>query len=186
MSVSVDHLAAMRARLISQFQGLPNLDAFIHAAGDQLNDIDEFFGQLASLLTLQTAVGAQLDVLGVILGQSRNGLTDSPYRTLLQARVSAYASTGSVESLIQILMSLGGAQTVRVLESSLPDITVTILGLNSPVTHRDILTAMQLAKPAGVSLTLNAVPGLPAFQFDATDPTQGAGFDVGHLAGTFT
>lgn len=184
-AVSVDHLAAMRAGLIGQFKDLPNLDAFIRAIGNQLNDVDEFFGQLFANLNLQNAVGIQLDNLGLTLAQSRNGLGDDDYRTLLQARISAYRSTGNVESLLQIILGLGGASGAQVIEGA-SHITVTVLAPETIVSHSDLITALLEGKPAGVLMTINTAT-VPEFIFD--NPGQdglGAGFDAGHFAGPFS
>jgi hypothetical protein len=172
----------MRANLISQFTGLPNLDAFMVAVGNQLNDLDEFFGQLFTNLTLQNAVGAQLDNLGAILGQARTGLSDDAYRTLLQATISAYQSNGSVEALIQIMLSLGGVSGAQVVEGNtaiLATVVTPVVNVSASVLE----TAVLQAKPAGVLLNLNGANN-PIFAFDSAGPNGlGAGFDQGHFAG---
>ena len=185
--VATDHTAAMTAGLISQFAGLPNLAAWITAFGAQLNDVDQFFGQLFTELNIENATGAQLDGLGNILGQSRNGLSDTAYQTLLQARIVSYRSQGTVENLIQILLSLAAAQSVQVIEAQPAAISVVVAGEGTPaLTNSDIVTAVYQAKPAGVLLTLNAATELPIFQFDAPNSANSAGFDQGHIAGPYT
>ena len=182
----VDHTAGMNADLISQFQGLPNIGAWINAFGAQLNDLDQFFGQLLTTVPLQQAFGAQLDGIGGILGQGRDGLSYQAYQALLQAKINQLRSQGTVENLIQILISMAGAQSVQVIEGGNADITVTAVEIaSSSLTPSDVITAVYQSKPAGVNMTLNGAFG-PAFQFDLPATGLNAGFDVGHLAGVFT
>ncbi len=182
----VDHTAAMQANLISQFQGLPNIGFWITALGAQLNDIDQAIGQLLTMLPLQGAAGAQLDALGGLLGQARDGLNDPTYQALLQAKIVQLRSQGSVENLIQILLSLAGAVSVQAIESQPAAISILVTGEVTPaLTNSDIVTAVYQAKPAGVLLTLNAAVQFPAFQFDVPDSAESAGFDNGHIAGPY-
>ena len=174
----------MRAGLAQQFVGLPNLDAFIKAVGDQLNDVEEFFGQLLTLRTLQNAVGAQLDRLGVLLGQGRNSLSDSDYRTVLQSKIVEYQANGSVEDVIQMLLTLGRASSVLITESFPARFLAYPVGLNPPVSNADLAAALVNIKLAGVGMEVFVPPSSnPVFTFDhAVDATH-AGFDAGHLSG---
>lgn len=182
----VNHTAAMQANLISQFQGLPNIGFWITALGAQLNDIDQAIGQLLTMLPLQGASGAQLDALGGLLGQARDGLNDPTYQALLQAKIVQLRSQGTVENLIQILLSMAGAQKVQVLESADADITVTAIEIaGAPLTPNDVIAAVVLSKPAGVGMVLDEATA-PAFEFDMVASSLNAGFDQGHLAGQFT
>ena len=181
-----DHTLLMQQLLPMQFQGLPVLGSFIKNIGCQLNDLDEFFGQLFTKLNLQNAGGVQLDGLGTLLGQSRNGLSNNDYKTLLQARIAAYQSKGSVENLIQIMLTLAAAKVVQVIESQPASVAVVTSGEGNPaLSNNDIITAIYQAKPAGVLLTLNATIELPAFQCDLPATANNAGFDTGHVAGPY-
>jgi hypothetical protein len=170
----------MRARLIEQFKGLPNLDAFIKAYGNQLNDVEEFFGQLLTMLPLQGAVGAQLDRLGKALGQGRNGLSDENYQAILQARVIEYQSNGTLEDLIQILLAMGGAAKVQALEVFPAGVQIAAVG--GSANPQDMTSAIIQAKGAGVRLTLLSTPSLPAFAYDTPVSADFAGYDAGHLS----
>ncbi len=185
--MSVDHLALMRAGLIQQFKGLPNLDAFVHALGDQLNDVEEFFGQLLTLQTLELSVGVQLDRLGLLLGQGRNSLSDSDYRTILQARIVQYQGQGTAENIIQLLLILGGASSVVLSESFPARFQVLLYGLNAVVSNSDLAAAVLQAKLAGVRVDVFIPsPSLPQFTFDHAIDATHAGFDQGHLSGPIT
>lgn len=51
---------------------------------------------------LDTAVGAQLDVLGKLVGEDRDGLDDATYRRYIRARVATNKSDGLIKDLIKI------------------------------------------------------------------------------------
>lgn len=51
---------------------------------------------------VDTAVGAQLEVLGRIVGQPRNGADDDTYRRYIRARIAANKSNGLIEDVIKI------------------------------------------------------------------------------------
>ena len=180
--VATDHTAAMRAGLIGQFKGLPNIDAFIKAFGAQLNDLDEYFGQLLTQLILPNAEGVQLDKIGDVLDQGRNGLGDDDYKTLLQARIIQYQSMGTAEDLIQLLLTLAGTNRVDNYENFPAKITLIARSPATAISNADIITAVQEAKAVGVGVNLNQ-GNIPIFQFDLAATAANAGFDQGHLAG---
>lgn len=181
--MSVDHLQAMLDRLIQQFKGLPNLQAFFTAFGNQLNDVEEFYGQLMNDLILENAIGTQLDNLGAVLNQGRNGLTDDDYRAVLQSRIVEYQSNGTIEDLIQIMLVLGGANQVQLLEDFPAGFQITARGINSPVANKDIVAAILQAKLAGVQANIEAETALPIFQLDLAATAVNDGLDKGHIAG---
>lgn len=58
--------------------------------------------QLYTERNIDNAIGAQLDVLGVIVGQPRNGLIDDTYRRHIRARISANRSKGTLKDLLTV------------------------------------------------------------------------------------
>ena len=66
----------------------------------QFNDLEEVFFQLLQNMWLDTAIGVQLDVLGIILNVDRDGRTDEAYKTILYAKVQINVSSGEPESII--------------------------------------------------------------------------------------
>jgi hypothetical protein len=58
--------------------------------------------QLLTLRAIDTAEGAQLDVLGKVVGQGRGGLVDDDYRRYIRARVRANRSHGTVRDVLAV------------------------------------------------------------------------------------
>lgn len=60
---------------------------------------------LQALLTeraVNTAIGAQLDVLGRLVGQDRGGMVDDDYRRLIRARISVNRSKGTISDVLVV------------------------------------------------------------------------------------
>lgn len=58
--------------------------------------------QLYSERSIDTAIGAQLDVLGRLVGQARDGLNDDTYRRYIRARISVNRSKGRIQDIIRV------------------------------------------------------------------------------------
>ncbi len=174
----------MQSRLIEQFKGLPNLDAWVKAAGAQFTDIEEALGQLLAGLAFQNAVGAQLDEIGVALHQGRGELDDDTYKTVLQSRIVQYQGNGTIEDIIQILITLGGCSAVTITEFFPARFQADLEGLNPLVSNADLYSAVLQSKLAGVRADVFIpAPTNPQFTFDHVIDATHAGFDQGHLRG---
>lgn len=68
-----DYLATARDRTTEQFklESSPIFDKYIQLLISGFQDIEEVYKQLMQLRSIDTAVGAQLDILGNIIGQDR-------------------------------------------------------------------------------------------------------------------
>lgn len=79
-----------------------NITKLIVALMSPVQDAENALQQLLTQRSIDTAVGAQLDQIGTIVGQARGGLVDDDYRRYCRARIAANRSTGSVEDAIKI------------------------------------------------------------------------------------
>lgn len=75
----VGHLEIARERVTEQFKGKDVFDKFLQILVSGDNDIQETLKQLMQLRSIDTAVGAQLDNLGEIVGQPRELLEADLY-----------------------------------------------------------------------------------------------------------
>lgn len=163
---------------------------------DELNNISKFLtaicqtgvqplvdclNQLYAQRSISTAVGANLDVIGRIVGQPRNGLDDDTYRRYCRANIFAHRSRGTAEDLLRVadLIVFEDAATYDIQPGGVATVVVTIEGF--AVTDdlaRVVFTFLQRSASIGIRVLLQYVNQLtPVFQFDA-----GPGLDVGHLA----
>lgn len=98
-------------KLLEQYKNSPNLKSIIESGNTSANDIEEALFEIRDEYYLTTAVGVQLDVLGIIWNVAREGLNDADYRLKITARV-AVTNSGEPESIIAILKILFGATFV--------------------------------------------------------------------------
>ena len=78
----------------------------LRAFGYEVQLIENTFFEIMSSRCLSVAVGAQLDVLGVVAGGGdcpRLGLGDTDYRARIQAQIAMNQSNGEPERLITAL-----------------------------------------------------------------------------------
>jgi len=111
----LEHVNQAVARLIQQYRDKPRMEALIAIYSRQVQDLEDALWQLATERFADTAIGAQLDVLGIIVGQERQGLGDDDYRALIAARIAANNSEGTAPDIYKVaLAALGGAGNVRI------------------------------------------------------------------------
>lgn len=98
--------------LIEQYKNSPNVVNILEVNGLLLNDLEKAIFEVRDNFYLATAEGVQLDVLGSIWDVERNGLSDTDYRALIQAKASLSVS-GTPEDVIRVLQVLYGATFVN-------------------------------------------------------------------------
>ena len=67
----VDFITAMKADLVEQFKGKPNIEALVEVIGIELQQVADFYEQLRTERALDHAVGKQLDGVGDIVVMTR-------------------------------------------------------------------------------------------------------------------
>ncbi len=193
--------------LTSQYKNSPKLNALLTLLLRKFDDVNECAVQLDTAFDLDFAVGAQLDILGQILGMGRtlpfqpsNGvspvLVDSVYRQLLQARVSWNTWDGRMTSLPALWKRMGYNGTLVLADEQSMSVNVTCPGIDNPLildmlcgkaagwngtgaqpTNIDMTNGLIVPRPQGVRYTYNSSL-LPVFGFDRND-NYVAGFDGG-------
>jgi len=173
-----DHVAEALDHLIQKFKGKERVAALITSYVEQIQDLEDALWGVLLGRQIDNAVGEQLDGLGSIVGEDRNGKTDDQYRIAIRTRILINASSGTAEDAIGILKAATGS-VVKIREF-FP--AAFIAELTTPVdTGFDAaLVAVYLreGKAAGVLAHLVYYPEDP-FRFD----TSGQGYDEGHYGG---
>lgn len=171
-------------RLAQYIRGKPNMEAVLDAHGLSAEALAEAFTQLDTDRLTDNAFGAQLDLLGEIVGQPREGLSDDEYRPRLQAKILLNRCSGTVEEILTIFELIAPDGTVLKLEEYFPaSLALVLYGVvltdTEAVSFSKILNK---ARAAGVGSRLQWSAQLPAATF-TFDGTVAQGFDNGHLAG---
>lgn len=178
----LDHIARAIARLVSQYVGKPKMEALVSVPAGRVQTLeDAFWDVLTKRLNIDVAFGAQLDGIGAIVGQAREGLSDIEYRIRLKARIRTNLSEGSIEEVIAVLSILEPSLVVRVLEQFPAGIVARLEGgeAHSP----DILASVLRKTKAG------GVRAILEYESDTDENTfcfengPGLGFGAGKFAG---
>lgn len=112
-----DHSDAAVARLAEQFKEKTRISGLIQAFIDQYQLTENMFFDLLNFRSINSAVGAQLDILGAIVGEDRRGRTDEPYRKAIVAKIGINTSKGTPEEVIAIFKFVTNATRVFYLET---------------------------------------------------------------------
>lgn len=152
MSVTkkTSHVADAPTRLVEQFKGQANVEALLGVFAQQVQELEDALFEILDESTLETAVGAQLDGFGTIVGEERQGRTDNDYRLAIASRISLNVISGTIEQLIELITGLiFSSQTVELTESFPAVFTIRIPDEIS-VDGARVSMFIQSAKPAGV------------------------------------
>lgn len=182
------HCEAGKALLIAQYRDKPRIAALLCAYLDRVQSVDDATARLYEHgLSLETAQGVHLDLIGKIVREARDGRDDDSYRRGLRVRVLVNRSQGRIRDLIAVAALYEGAGvTVRIREYQPARLVVYMGGIVS--TDPDGLhKRLRQAKAAGVALQTVTHPAPPdgsrifalgngAASADTTNTTTGLGW----------
>lgn len=101
-----DHADQAKARLSQQFIGKTKVEALVDALLAPIQDLETALWDLLTKRQLDTAEGQQLDDIGEIVGEQRNGRIDTDYRRFISARIAVNRSRGTIPELLSITESI--------------------------------------------------------------------------------
>jgi len=145
-----DHPETGLARLIWQYRGSqPRIQAFLRILLDQLQSIEDVSMDVLAGIWPLTAIGEQLDTLGVIVGQGRGTLTDDEYRIIILGRIFVNLMDGTLEEFLKLLEIVGVTEQIYADEAYPCFFRLDATGM----THGEIIGSLVLdGAPAGVDL----------------------------------
>lgn len=175
-----DHEQRARDNLIAQFQQKPDLEALLNSYIEQIQDLETVYFDLVDDRTLDSAIGAQLDGIGDIVGEDRQSRSDADYRLAIRSRIIVNNSTGTTEDLNQLGRSLLGSTFGFEVSEIFP--AGLIVQLQDPIDPvqtdpQQLINFFRATRAAGVRLILTfGIVG--SFRYDS-----GPGYDVGVYGG---
>lgn len=105
--VSVDgvtlHTPLALSRLLEFWKNKPTLRALLSDYTDEIQLLENAIWDTITKRLLDNAADAQLDVLGRIVGEPRNGLGDPAYRVRIRVRIRINQSFGTAPDVIAVL-----------------------------------------------------------------------------------
>lgn len=97
------HATEALSRLLQQYKGKDKIAALINCFSAQIQEIEAALFELLNDRWIESATGQQLDGLGQIVGEARQGRTEDDYRIALRVRILINKYSGSTEQIIEIL-----------------------------------------------------------------------------------
>lgn len=157
---SNDIAERMLARLRAQFVGLPRIEAVVRAFANQLQKSEQTFYDLYWRRMLDNAEDQDLDNIGELVGEARQGWDDDEYRSYIRARIKTLRSDGKIETLIAILAFLYSNATFDIREFYPAALVVEVVSDSAPTLNGEYVNRgfLQKAKGAGVNLDLVVSP----------------------------
>ncbi len=197
---NTSHADQMVDLLLQQFKSKPNWEALLRAWAISIQAVEDMLYDLFMLRSVDTAFGAQLDILGGIVGETRNSRTDEPYRIGIKTRVIRNVSSGTPDSILDAftLLTNDSDVTFTYAESYPAEVDMVFSAPGGVTTSNALAYADVLHDllPAGVGYNLVWPPASAAFMFrfalnDSTvEASSSVGFGTtasgsigGHLAG---
>lgn len=176
-----DHAAEALARRLQD-----DLDKAVYAKmiaifADRFQLLENVLWELNEQRWIDTARGAQLDNLGAIVGESRDGRDDVTYRLWVRARAKANRSHGRPDDSLEILKLLvESTATVRYVDQDPRDAEYRLTVENTAVDLVQVKKILELVRPAGVYMNLISAGDATSFAFDGGP--DGLGFGDGTFA----
>lgn len=176
----------LRGRLYEQFKGKVTWTAIVQLLGRLAQDWEDAAQSVLTIISIGDSVGAQLDNLGRIVGQPRNGLDDDTYRLYLGARIIANKSNGTAEDIYRVFRALFGALGFLYIFGGTKTFVMRVLSALTSSQVAAALTFLRDSKEAGARAILEwqEFPDAEAFVFEGGT---GLGFDdlSGAVGGKF-
>ena len=144
----IDYITIGQGRLTNQFTEKPLIKALVSAMLSPLTDHEAVADQLKTQRWISTAVGAQLDGCGYIVGEYRRGRDDDEYRKWILFKVFVNTSNATPENLIHGLSFLTSPDDVQYIEQY-P--ATAILFTDGPNVPDNIQATIQDLSPAAIS-----------------------------------
>jgi hypothetical protein len=162
-----EHVVKALDRLPEQYRGKERLSAMIAVLGNHTQIMESVLADVQSGRAMDSAVGAQLDGLGQIVGLERvAGQSDEDYRELLYIQVIQNNNRGTPEEIIAAAKFFIGTTELTYYE--LYPAAVSIFAPNTLTTDEQEVAGAKIRAlmPAGVKLAEFGHYDADAFLFD--------------------
>lgn len=153
-----DHRTRALTLMPSQFQEeRPVLAAFMHALGEGSQTLEDVIFDLMVGTRFDAATGANLDIWGDLVGETRGALRDTDYRRFIAARILANRSSGEGDDLIEIAQLITAESTVW-LEAYFPAELIITVFRESPMTDAVVdRVAAMMSEVRGIGIKLQVI-----------------------------
>lgn len=141
------HAADAKARLLQQFKDKANIEALLDAINVEVQRYEDEVMDLSDVLDIDLMGGVNLDNIGKIVGQPREGRSDADYRVAIRAKIGVNYSSGTPDEVIASFERITGSTDVTYAEDY--PAGLWIYG-DAPTYPDDILDQIDALAPASV------------------------------------
>lgn len=171
----MDHAAEGIARLPTAFRDT-TVEDLVEALASSHQSLEDALEAMPTAMAIDTAVGTQLDGMGDVVGEPRNGSTDDEeYRLRIKARVRINRSGGSPEDIYGVLTLVVDETIALAIREEFPA-AFRVLATGAAVENASLLVRfIGEAKAAGVTARLTYANAAAAntFTLNSSNPAQG-------------
>lgn len=161
--IITDHDKRAAALLIEQFENSEKLQSFVKALTKQANEVERMFFNLKHERNISNGDGVQLDKIGELVGEPRNGRDDDDYRQALLLRPNINRSYGEGEMLILVLSQLVKASKIILIEQE-PKTVNLFFKTTSPIPS-NLQESIEAVADAGAKIHLSYIDDGEEFVF---------------------
>ena len=174
-----NHEAEALANLLSQFKSKDVIEKLLKIYVRQIQEIEDMLYDLKIKRWLDAATGTQLDNLGTIVNEARQGRTDDDYTDALRVRILINISQGTHQDILGVIQGIVGPLSINIYDQYPAGFTANVVDpIDLLVVNVNNLYAfIESAKLAGVRFNLE-YHSTGAFTYDS-----GPGFDQGKYGG---
>jgi hypothetical protein len=172
-----NHLQQALERVLEQYKDKPRIVFLLSQFVQQVQDLEDTLIDMLDKTWINTAEGAQLDELGILLNTTRGGFSDAVFRTRLNAAIVRYTSSGRPEQVLSAISLLSQAGTVILEELYPAEVRLTAIGAVAPAgTFDELRAGINGSLAAGVNYSALVISTTTPFVFDGDPFPTGAGF----------
>ena len=185
MTVKIDHTTKLD-NILYQFKDSYILNSLTESFLLEANELEDLSESLLLQRSVDTAIGVQLDQVGLLVGEIRNGRDDNSYRQAIKLRIAINTSRGTVEDIIQVINLLYGQDTEVIITRTGKALLSIYIGIEQPT--EDLIPLLQQTISAGVKISdiiypSGRLPWIPTERGGAIQDT-GVLPEVGDNSGT--
>lgn len=154
LTYDAEHAADAIGLLLEQFKEMPLIEGYIKSYANRTQEVEDALWQILEASDLDNAEHAQLEGLGLLVGEERRSRVDDDYRAAIRVRILINRCGGTHPEILRILsLFLGiadGARTIRLDEPAPAALRLQVYSL--PSLPADLRVIARTIKPAGVNL----------------------------------
>lgn len=150
---AVDHKQKGIDRLVGKLRGKDKLEKLLSLFLNQTQEVEDSLIDFAGKKNIYTSEGDWLDLIGSVLGVTRNLLLDEPYRASLLLKIQTASSSGTHNEVIEAVKGYTNATSVRLTNFTLAAGTLYTNGsINGTPLLRDLVDKI---KPVGTRIIIH-------------------------------